>query len=80
MKPYFRQMFVAFLRQGGTYPQIPTQPKKKLYIVQTNTAILYGHSELPRKENSNLRKKVMFITESGVCGLKTQLSVYVVVN
>ena len=27
MKPYFRQMFVAFLTQGGTYPQLPTQPE-----------------------------------------------------
>ena len=39
-----------------------------LYTVQTNTAILYGHSELPREEKSKFEleeKKVQFITENG---------------
>ena len=44
-------IFQIFLTEGGTYPQFPTQPKN-LYTVQTNTAIYYGNSELPREVKS----------------------------
>ena len=47
------------LTEGGTYPQLPTQPKK----FQTDIAV-YGHPELPREEKSKFapeEKKVYLV-------------------
>ena len=39
------------LTDCGTYPQLPTQPKK-IVQVQTNTVVFYGHPELSGEEKS----------------------------
>ena len=45
------------LTEGGTYPQLPTQPKK-LYIVQTDQlSNTYCHSELPGEEKSKFESE-----------------------
>ena len=41
---------ILCLTEGGTYPQLPTQPKKMCALFKL--IHLIGHSELPREEKS----------------------------
>ena len=62
------------LTDCGTYPQLPTQPKK-IVQVQTNTVVIYGHPELSGEEKSKFEfeeKKFSIVLKMEVCGFKTQ--------
>ena len=47
----FHTALLLDLTDRGTYPQLPTQPKK-IVQVQTNTVVFYGHPELSGEEKS----------------------------
>ena len=53
-KTFLKSPLILVLTEGGTYPQLPTQPKN-VYTVQTNTVITL--SCLAKKnQNLNARK------------------------
>ena len=57
------------LTDRGTYPQLPTQPKK-IVRVQTNTVVFYGHPELSGEEKSKFEfeeKKFSLLLKREVC-------------
>ena len=68
-KTFLKSPLILVLTEGGTYPQLPTQPKNVVYtlfklIHQSNTVNL----SCLAKKNRNLnrrKKKVQFITENG---------------
>ena len=57
------------LTDRGTYPQLPTQPKK-IVQVQTNTVVFYGHPELFGEEKSKFElggKKFSIVLKMEIC-------------
>ena len=65
---------ILHLTDRGTYPQLPTQPKKNC-SGSTNTVVFYGHPELSGEEKSKFEfeeKKFSIVLKMEVCGLKTQ--------
>ena len=61
--------YLQFLTEGGTYPQLPTQPKKNVQV-QTNTVVFYGHPELSGEEKSKFEfeeKKFSIVVKMEIC-------------
>ena len=59
----------SLLTDCGTYPQLPTQPKK-IVRVQTNTVVFYGHPELSGEEKSKFEfeeKKFSIVLKMEIC-------------
>ena len=59
-----------FLTEADAYPQLPTQANFFCYF-QTNTALRYGHFELPHEEKSKFEfeeKKFSLLLKREVCG------------
>ena len=67
------------LTDCGTYPQLPTQPKK-IVQVQTNTVVFYGHPELSGEEKSKFEfeeKKFSIVLKMEICWVfKPQTSIF----
>ena len=62
-------MYVFHLTDCGTYPQLPTQPKKNVQV-QTNTVVIYGHLELSGEEKSKFEfeeKKFSIVLKMEIC-------------
>ena len=58
-----------YLTEVGTYPQLPTQPKKNVQV-QTNTVVFYGHPELSGEEKSKFEfeeKKFSIVVKMEIC-------------
>ena len=59
----------GYLTEVGTYPQLPTQPKKNVQV-QTNTVVFYGHPELSGEEKSKFEfeeKKFSIVVKMEIC-------------
>ena len=66
---YLSNYHPLYLTDCGTYPQLPTQPKK-IVQVQTNTVVFYGHPELSGEEKSKFEfeeKKFSIVLKMEIC-------------